>query len=176
MKTNIQLLIAILAISFSACKGPRGLPGADGLDGKDGDSLLGTVFTINGDFTPENDYSIYFAFPDDFTVYKSDIIVVSIFWENYEKEDGTFTEIWRMLPQTRILQQTDKTDLLQYNFDYSVEDVVIMLEGDIDYSTLLPGDLENQHFRIAVIPADFAAEVNINNIDELIKSSLLKLY
>ena len=36
--------------------------------------------------------------------------------------------------------------------------------------TLGPGDLENQYFRIVVLPVDFAEQANINNYNSIINS------
>jgi hypothetical protein len=68
-------------------------------------------------------------------------------WEETEDSNGEPVDIWRLMPQTRILDQ----GLLQYNYDYTFFDVSIFLESDFDLSTLQPGDTDDQVFRIAVL-------------------------
>lgn len=175
MKTFAPLLVVILALSFSACKGPRGLPGLDGRDGIDGESFLGTVFEIERDFTAANNYGFRYPFPDDFTMYDTDIVLVYLLWEVIEYNDGTSLDVWRLMPQTRIFNSDDGTLLLQYNFEYTFYDVDIFLEGDVDYTSLEDGDLKNQIFRIVVIPADFSAKANINDYNSVVNSPELNI-
>lgn len=172
MKTFAPLLVVILALSFSACKGPRGLPG---LDGRDGESFLGTVFEIERDFTAANNYGFRYPFPDDFTMYDTDIVLVYLLWEVIEYNDGTSLDVWRLMPQTRIFNSEDGTLLLQYNFEYTFYDVDIFLEGDVDYTSLEDGDLKNQIFRIVVIPADFSAKAKINDYNSVVNSPELNI-
>ena len=152
------VLGAFLSLFIISCEGPVGPPGfdgfdgRDGLDGQDGINILGTVIDIEGDFVAE-DYTIFYEFPQTVEVFESDVVLVYILWEQFEDDNGDPVDVWRLLPQTRFLNQ----GLLQYNFDYSFFDVTIYLEADFDRSTLLPADTDNQVFRIAVLPAEFAA-------------------
>ena len=161
--TGIFLVLA-LAI-FSSCEGPVGPVGPTGPPGEDGVHILGSVFEIQGDFTNENDYALYYAFPDNFEVFDSDIVLVYIRWE--QANDGEI-DVWRMLPQTVVLEE----GVLQYNFDYTLADVQVYLEGTIPFSNLLPSETDNQIFRIAVLPADFAVKksVNINDLNEVMNT------
>lgn len=168
------LLSAALLISCEGLEGPMGPPGKDGqdgqdgLDGKDGDSFLGTVFEIQGDFTSENDFSLYFEFPESTVVYESDVVLVYILWEQATIEGGTVLDVWRLLPQTVFLDE----GILQYNYDFSYADVLIFIEGTIDFNTLLPAEAEDQIFRIAVLPADYAESksLDVSDYNSLMKS------
>lgn len=158
MKTISRLmLIAAIAI-LAGCRGEQGPPGQDGLDG---DSLLGQVFEIEGDFLPENDFRLYFDFPNSIEVFESDIVLVYILWEQAEGNNGNVLDVWRLLPQTVILDE----GILQYNFDFTFADVQIFLEGTIDFNDLLPGEALNQVFRIVVLPADFVLKHNLDIYD-----------
>lgn len=154
-KINL-LLGAFLAIFFISCEGPQGPPGLDGFDGfdgadgEDGINILGKVVDIEGSFTLENDYSIFYEFPQSIEVFETDVVLVYILWDQTEDDNGEPVDIWRLMPQTRILDQ----GLLQYNYDYTFFDVNIFLESDFDLETLQPGDTDNQVFRIAVLPAE----------------------
>ena len=157
MKKLTLALGVMAALFFVDCEGPVGPPGFDGLDGRDGldgldglDAELSKVIDIEGDFTFDNDYSIFFEFPQNIEVFETDIVLVYLLWDQTEDSNGEPVDIWRLLPQTRILDQ----GLLQYNYDHTFFDVSVFLESDFDLATLSPGDTDNQIFRIAVIPAE----------------------
>ncbi|MEO0570129.1 MAG: collagen-like protein [Bacteroidota bacterium] len=172
-KIKLLLGIALAAVTFG-CEGPEGPPGPpgfDGLDGQDGVNILGQVVEIEGTFSVENDYRIFFEFPQTLEVFESDIVLVYLLWDQIEDPDGgNPIDIWRLLPQTRILDQ----GLLQYNFDHTFLDVNIFLESDFDLNTLLPGDTDNQVFRIAVVPTEFGSNpsidlTNLNSVMDAMK-------
>ena len=151
------MLIAAFAILVS-CRGEQGRPGEDGLDGI---SFLGSVYEIEGDFLPENDFRLYFEFPASADVYESDIVLVYILWEQAEGNNNQMMDVWRLLPQTVLLDE----GILQYNFDYTFADVQIFLEGTLDFNDLLPAEALDQVFRIVVFPADFVLKNNLNIYD-----------
>ena len=170
MKTITAIFIIVTAITFTSCEGPVGPPGEPGVN------ILGTVFEIQGDFTADNSYLLYYQFPNNFEVYNSDVVLVYILWEQSNGLD-----VWRLMPQTVALKTIypdwSETDVLQYNFDYTYQDVQIFLEGTMDLSTLLPAETDNQVFRIVVVPADFVAQksVDINDLNSLLKRPELKI-
>ena len=163
---KIKTIFGILVIALTlSCEGPPGfdgrdgLNGLDGLDGQDGINILGKVLEVEGTFEDANDYSIFFEFPQNVEVFESDLVLVYILFEQTDDPDGGDPiDVWRLLPQTRILDQ----GLLQYNYDHTFFDVSIFLESDFDLSTLPVGDTDNQIFRIAVVPAEFGVD---NTID-----------
>ena len=154
------LLFALTGLVFLSCEGPVGPPGPpgfdglDGLDGQDGINILGKVLEIEGSFTAADDYVLFFEFPLDVEVFESDIVLVYILWEQFEDSEGEFVDVWRLLPQTRLLDQ----GILQYNFDHTFFDVSIFLESDFDLATLSPGDTDDQIFRVAIVPAEFGKD------------------
>lgn len=169
-----KLLIAFVfsfPFIFSSCEGPAGPPGYDGMDGVDGlngVNIVGQVYDITGDFTTANNYSLYSVFAQDapgLTVFETDIVLVYILWDQVDSPSGPI-DIWRLLPQTRLLNQ----GILQYNYDFTFQDVSIFLESDFSLSTLLPGDTQNQTFRIAILPGDGlgASKVDIANMQEVL--------
>ncbi len=163
-KITIILILAIAAI-FTSCEGPMGPPG---FDGQDGGLMLASVFEIQDDFTSSNDYKLYFEFPSTFEIYDTDVVLVYILWD---QADGL--DIWRLMPQTAVLPN----GVIQYNFDYTVADVQIYLDFTIPENDLDPVDTDNQIFRIAVIPADFAAKksVDLNDFNSILGAPELKL-
>lgn len=151
MKTLARIFLLFAAVILISCEGEPGPPGQDGLDG-----LIGSVFEIEGDFTPGNDYTLFYEFPSNFEIYDGDLVLVYILWE---VSNGT--DVWRLLPQTVVLDD----GILQYNFDYTLGDAQIFLEGTTDFDNLLPAETDDQIFRIAVLPAELAKNKSIDVTD-----------
>lgn len=170
MKKFSLLSILTLAIVMASCEGPVGPPGPpgfDGLDGLDGINILGKVLEIEGTFNADNEYALFYEFPQTVEVFESDIVLVYILWAQTEDSNGELVDIWRLLPQTRLLDQ----GILQYNFDHTFFDVSIFLEGDFDFSSLSPSDTDNQIFRIAIMPAEFGKDETFDptNLDAVLE-------
>lgn len=168
MKNITLLFSAFLSLIILSCEGPVGPPGPPGFDGADGVNILGQVLEIEATFDPGNDYSILYEFPTTVEVFESDVVLVYLLWDVAQDGNGEPLDIWRLLPQTRILDQ----GLLQYNYDFTFLDVSIFLESDFDLGTLSPADTDNQVFRIAIVPAEFAqsSKMDISNIEEVMNS------
>lgn len=171
MKNITLLLGAFLAIFILSCEGPVGPPGPpgfDGVNGEDGVNILGQVLEIEGTFDAGNNYSLLYEYPQTVEVFESDVVLVYILWTVAEDGNGEPLDVWRLLPQTLILNQ----GLLQYNYDFTFLDVSLFLESDFDLGTLSPGDTDNQVFRIAIIPAEFAqsSKMDTSNIEEVMSS------
>lgn len=161
MKTIKGILLALSVALFASCEGPIGPVGLQGEPGLDGDAFIGSIFEIEGDFTAGNDYSLFFEFPNTIEVFESDVVLVYILWEQTEDNSGQPVDVWRLLPQTVVLNE----GVLQYNYDHTFNDVQVFLEGTIDFNTLLPAEWQDQVFRIAVLPADYAKNKNIDLTD-----------
>src|SRR5690606_11820354 len=107
----------------------------DGLDGLDGmDAEIGKVIDIEGSFTPGNEYSIVYNFPQSIEVFETDVVLVYILWEQLANGNNAPIDVWRLLPQTRLLNQ----GTLIYNYDHTFLDVSVFLEADFNLGTL-PG-------------------------------------
>lgn len=156
MKKISFIIILFASVLMLSCEGPVGPPGEDGT------SLIGTVFEMEDDFKASNNYELFFDFPQNFEIYNTDVVLVYILWE-VATVNGEQTDVWRLLPQTVILDD----GILQYNFDYTVNDVRIFLEGTTNFNNLLPAETDNQIFRIAVLPADFVASKKSAEISDL---------
>lgn len=170
MRKSIFYFAALLSLLASSCSGRDGLDGfdgRDGLDGLDGVNILGQVVDIQGTFTASNDYSIFYEFPQSIEVFETDVVLVYLLWDQTEDSNGEAVDIWRLMPQTRILDQ----GLLQYNYDHTFLDVNLFLEADFDLGTLPAADTDDQVFRIAIIPAEQAsgARIDRSNIDAVMQ-------
>ena len=153
------LLFSVFAIT--SCEGPMGPQGLDG------DSMIGTIFEMEGDFLPSNNNELFFDFPSNFEIFDTDVVLVYILWD-VQDINGKQTDVWRLLPQTVILDE----GFIQYNFDNSVEDVRVFLETTIPFNQLRPAETQDQVFRIAVLPADFIAKKSVDILD---LNSLIKI-
>lgn len=174
MKKMSLFFSAIAVLFMISCEGPAGPPGPpgfdglDGFDGQDGINILGTVFEIEGSFTPANEYTLFYEFPTTTEVFESDLVFVYILWDQTEDGNGEPVDIWRLLPQTRLLDQ----GILQYNFDHTFFDVSVFLESDFDLATLMSGDTDDQVFRIAIVPAEYGTtgKLDTSNIDAVMRA------
>ncbi|MCF6306891.1 MAG: collagen-like protein [Flavobacteriaceae bacterium] len=138
-------LFLLLAISFtfliSSCEGPPGPPGPPG------DSLLGQVFEANVTFTIGNDFRRKVDFPNDLIVYESDVVLVYLLEDVVNGFD-----VWSQLPQIYFLNQ----GTLLYTFEHTFVDVDIFLDANFNLNSLDPVFTDDQIFRIAVLPAEYA--------------------
>lgn len=160
----VSIFFIAITILLSSCEGPVGPPGAPGADGG---IEYAAIYEIEGDFTSNNNYRFDYVFPDG-GIYESDVVLVYILWE---VADGM--DIWRLCPQTVVLND----GVIQYNFDYTYADVQVFLEFTVPESSLLPAETENQVFRIAVVPAEFAAlkSVDVSDINTILQYPEIKL-
>lgn len=151
MKKLIFTLVC--AVVFSACEGDQGPPGPAG------PYVVGTVFEIdNVYFNPGNDYSFlgfyYDYIPANIEIYPSDVVLIYL----YEGTDNG-NDIWSLMPQTFYL---DGGAIAEYNYNHTVNDFQIFLSGNVNLDTLPPEFTQNQIFRIAILPADFATDPNVD--------------
>jgi len=156
MKKILSVILLFASLFILSCEGPMGPPGEDGT------SMIGTIFEMEGDFKASNNYELFFDFPQNFKIYETDVVLVYILWE-VATVNGKNTDVWRLMPQTRFVDD----GVIQYNFDYTVNDVRVFLETTFSYEDLLPAETQDQVFRIAVLPADFVASKKSAEISDL---------
>jgi len=151
MKPILNFLIVMALTGLSSCiteEGPEGPMGPEGEQGPKGES--GFVFEFeNIDFIAPN-YESFLSYPGNFESLSSDVALVYLLWD-VVKVDGKDTEVWRQLPQTIL---TDK-GILQYNFDFSMNDVRLFMDADFDLGQLGAIDTDNWVARVVVVPGDF---------------------
>lgn len=139
MKKLPLLFTLCVFVLLSSCTGPAGPPGYSG---------LGQVFEATANFNPGNSYSKLVTFPSDILVYESDMVLVYLLEEVVNGD----IDVWSQLPQTYFLDQ----GTLLYAFDHTFLDVNIFLDANFNLNTLASDYTDNQIFRIAIIPAEYA--------------------
>lgn len=159
MKKIFQIFALIGIIGFHACEGPEGPIGLQGEQGEPGIILVGTTIEVEIDFTAANNYQGFVDTP--FTLEDSDGLLVYRLSGIENNRD-----VWRLLPQTYFFQE----GVLQYNFDYTIEDVSIFLDGAIDLSTVPAQWATDQVFRVIVVPSDFPnGRIDFSNYEAVTK-------
>ena len=165
---KISLFLLFSIVLFMSCEGPQGPPGFDGFDGFDGadgaDGLIGSIFEVEADFTPDGyEYSV--DIPASIEVFDTDIVMAYVLTEVLDGVD-----IWEPLPQTLFFGN----EILLYGYDYTFSDVRFFLDGTIDLNSLETLYTDNIVFRVAVIPAAFAENIDVLNINEVMDVMQLK--
>jgi len=150
MKKIITILAVIGMFSLQGCVGPEGVPGPPGSPGQDG--LIAEVFEIKNisfNYDATDGYIIYQKLTP--SIYASDVVLIY-------RLSGTLSSgspIWQSIPRTLFLPQGE----LDYDFDFSKDDFTIYAGGTYNLS-LTPQYLNNQTFRIVIVPGSFAANLN----------------
>jgi hypothetical protein len=143
---NLLLFLALSATVFlTSCEGDPGPPGEPGIN------ILGQVFEVTVNFTPGNDFSQVVDFPSNVEVFESDAVLVYLLEDVIPGGGGTI-DVWSQLPQTFFIGN----NTLVYNFDHTFLDVRLFLDGNFDLTTLGSAFTDNQTFRIAIVPSEFA--------------------
>lgn len=136
-----------------------GPQGEQGVQGEPGIVIVGTTYEVELDFTADGQYSGLFEFPE--SLIESDAVLI---YRLSAVDNGR--DVWRQLPQTYFFNE----GVLMYNFDYTVDDFSIFLDGAID-PTILPAQwVTDQIFRVIVVPSDFpSGRIDYSNYEAVTK-------
>ena len=129
--------------------------------------LLAEVFEVRTSFTAANNYSKLITLNPP--IYNSDMVLV---YRLFDVINGQ--NVWRQLPQAVYIAQGE----LDYNFDFTRNDINLFLESDFDLATLGTAWSQNQVFRVVIIPGYFSnknsAGLDFNNYNAVIKAFNIK--
>ena len=131
--------------------GPPGPPGYDGRDGEPGPQTIGLLYEIEFTLNADNEWSFLYQFPPVDEIYVEDVVLVYLLQGQEEEPDGTFRDIWRLMP---ISYFTD-AGLLQLNYDFSASDVSIFADAAFPLDPARDV-FANEVARIVVVPANFS--------------------
>lgn len=157
---HLFLFLAVAGIiSFSSCEGDQGIPGPPGEPGPLSEvfELKNVNFTLNNQnqFTIFRDLTPMIFAADNILIYRMSSVV------------NPTTPVWQLIPRTLFLPQGE----LDYDFDFSRQDFTIYADGSYNL-TLTPQFLNNQTFRIVILPGFFsrsAIPVDLNDYNAVIK-------
>lgn len=124
------------------------------------DDTISEVFEVTTSFNSNNNYSRLVAFTPP--IFSSDVVLVYHLYDTVNGED-----VWRLMPQTYYFSDGGELD---YNFDYTRNNVNIFLSANFSLNTLPSSWTQNQTFRIVILPANFASTVNKNSIDAVMSA------
>jgi hypothetical protein len=129
--------------------------------------LLAEVFEVRTSFTAANNYSRLVTLNPP--IYNSDMVLV---YRLFDVVNGQ--NLWRQLPQAVYLPQGE----LNYNFDFTRNDIEIFLESDFDLATLGAFWSQNQVFRVVIIPGYFSNKnnnaIDFNDYNAVVKAFKIK--
>lgn len=115
--------------------------------------------------SPDKGYYVYNKLTP--TIFDSDVVLI------YRLSDAidSNTPVWQLIPRTLFLGDgggvLDRE--LDYDFDFSKEDFTIYAGGNYNLATT-PEYLNNQTFRIVIVPGSFSTSVNKNNLSEVMNA------
>lgn len=173
---GFTLLIAILNLFIISCSNDDNNSNNNLYTDTD---TIPEVYEINvTSFTEVNPSSYIFRAP--FTLSNSEHLLI------YRQTNVTTSgnPVWELLPST----YADNYGTVSYNYDFSMEDFTIYVDGYKNIANLNPEYITNQWFRIVVLPGffpstqsttppvdytDYNAVINYFHIDEA-KTKLLK--
>ena len=158
MKKTLLFLLPIITILFISCEGDQGPPGPPGLDGV---NIVGSVFETTVDFNSANNFEVLIDFPSQIEVFDNDIVVAYIL---VDVDNGL--DVWEPLPQTLFFND----GILHYSFNNTLGDIKFFLDGSVILENLNPSLTQGITFRVAIIPADGAQSLNLNDFESVSKS------
>ena len=91
------------------------------------------------------------------------MILIYILFDQTTDNFGNPLNIWRLLPQTLYSDFGE----YQYNYDATRFDARIFLDGPAltNFAFLGPADLNDQIFRVVILPVDFANDPTLDITD-----------
>lgn len=161
MKKIVTLFVLVGSLVFTSCEGPDGPPGPPGEDGLIAEvfELTNVSFVNDPSDSPDLGYYIFRTLQP--VIYDSDQILI------YRKSGNinANTPIWQPIPRTLYLAQGE----LDYDFDFSKEDFTIYAGGTYNLA-LTPEYLNNQTFRIVIVPGYFSSAIDKNDYHAVVKA------
>lgn len=129
--------------------------------------LLAEVFQVTTSFNAANNFSKLIILNP--SIYNSDMVLV---YRLFDVINGQ--SLWRQLPQAVYLVQGE----LDYNFDFTRNDINIFLESNFDLNTLGATWSQNQVFRVVIIPGYLSNKnnkaVDFNDYNAVVKAFNIK--
>lgn len=162
MKKILTLIAVVGLIAFTSCEGPEGPPGRDGLTGQAFEiKNVNLVRFADNEYNFKRNFSQYI----NGNLYDDETVLI------YRLTDiiNSNTPVWQLIPRSTYF---DNGDVVDYYFDFSKVDFVITARASFNLAEE-PDFINNQTFRVVIIPSDLAASVNKNNYLDVMKAAKL---
>lgn len=161
MKKILTLFAVVGLMAFSSC--------SDNDNDVDNDTIPQAFEVKNVNLTKVT--NIHYEYANDFApfiggdLYNDETVLI------YRKTDQTNSgaTVWQLIPKTTNF---DNGDVADYFFDFSKEDFIIKVIASFDLATE-PSLINNQTFRVVIVPSVLATSLNKNNYSDVM--STLKL-
>lgn len=147
MKKILALFAVVGLFAFISCEGPEGPEGPSG-------EASNRVFEIfNEDFALSNStYNISGTFNP--FIGNADTVLIYRLAGTIDSN----TPIWQLIPRTIYLSNNRELD---YDYDFSKEDFKIYVRANYDLETTAADYLDNQTFRIVIVPGSFTDKSSV---------------
>lgn len=124
-------------------------------------SVAYDIKNVNFSYNSTDGYFISRTFNSP--LYNTDVVLIY-------RQNGTSNgnPVWQQIPRTLYLSQGE----LDYDFDFTKNDVMIYAGGTFDISTV-PQYINNQTFRVVIVPASGGKNANVDYSDY---NSVIKFY
>lgn len=125
---------------------------------------------ITASFSSANSYAIY----QSITIPSTDVVLV---YRNVNSNTSGTTPVWQLLPKTEYLNNNRELD---YNFVFNTQQVQVTTSANFEQNTMTTAEkntyLNNQTFRIVLVPASSAksAQVNFKDYNSVVRFYNLK--
>ena len=160
MKKLITLFF-VSSLFLVSCISEPGPPGPPGPAGEDGINILGQIFEAEVYFDAANNFEELVVFPSEIEVYDTDVVMAYILTDVVDGLD-----VWEPLPQTLFLVN----EILLYGYNYTVGDILFFLDGTVNLNNLPSEFTDGIIFRVAILPADMAENIDINNFESVMEA------
>ncbi|SFI22228.1 hypothetical protein [Halpernia frigidisoli] len=157
-------IVGLLAFSVVSCDRNNN----DVVDQVQGTDTYSTAYDLNNVSFVKNASGIY-AISRNFNSALIESDVVLIYRKSSTLSDGT--AVWQSIPRTLFLTQGE----LDYDFDFSRLDILIKAGGTFD-PALAPTYINNQTFRIVVVPAKTGKNASANSVDTRDYNAVARFY
>ena len=156
MKKIFVLLAIVGTVVLSGCDGPDGPQGPPGQDGTNVEAEVFELRNVNFSTSTNTDYQ-YEIYQ---TLTPQILLADNLLIYRLSGTIDSSTPIWKSIPRTLFLAQGE----LDYDFDFSKEDFTIYAGGTYNLSTT-PTYLNNQTFRIVIVPGYLSNKGNASTVD-----------
>ncbi len=153
MKKIFLLLATVGTLALTGCRNDD--------DRIDNDTISEVIdlSNVNLGFDPSTGrYSI--VYPLNPAIFASDVILV------YRRTNDDGFWVWEPIPTTLYLSSGDEVD---YRFNFDVESVLIYADATFNLSST-PQFIQNQTFRVVIVPGYFAETIDTTDYDSVINS------